>query len=497
MIRFATSMLYRQSAINMGQQQTALVKVQQQMATGNRLLENADDPVASARLLNLKDELGRYDQYERNADLANGRLNIEETALEGAGEILQRSSEFAIQANSGVLNDDNRKAIAGEIRQLRDELLNLANTQDGNGEYLFAGFNSRTQPFTVDATNLVSYQGDQGQRLVKAGPALDVPVSDSGFDVFQNAPTGNTSFFSSFNVAPATANAGNGTIAVGSIVDPNAAQKHDYKITFNAGGTAFDVIDATNNNAPVLTGAPYLSGQPIQFNGLQTSIRGAPSGGENFDIKGMTITSVTGGLTMDKVSAPDPIAFLHHAYEIKFTVAAGPVTTFNVTDVTNNNAPVLTGMTYSAGQTIPFNGLQTAISGTPATNDTFTIQPSRKQDLFKTLDKLATALETSASTPTQAEQLRQTLGAGLSELDLGFDHLTGVRAKLGARMNALDDQQNTNGNFAVHLKKTISEIGDLDYAEAATRLSRETLVLQAAQQSFIKIEGLSLFNYMR
>jgi flagellar hook-associated protein 3 FlgL len=230
---------------------------------------------------------------------------------------------------------------------------------------------------------------------------------------------------------------------------------------------------------------------------LQTAIRGTPAGGATVDIKGMTITSVTGGLTMDKVSAPDPIAFLHHAYEIKFTVAAGPVTTFNVTDVTNNNAPVLTGMPYRSGQTIPFNGLQTAISGTPADKDTFTIQPSRKQDLFKTLDKLATALETSTGTPTQAEQLRQTLGAGLSELDLGFDHLTGVRAKLGARMNALDDQQNTNGDFAVHLKQTISTIGDLDYAEAATRLSRETLVLQAAQQSFIKIEGLSLFNYMR
>ena len=307
MIRFATSMLYRQSAINMGQQQTALVKVQQQMATGNRILENADDPVASARLLNLKDELGRYDQYERNSDLANGRLNLEETVLEGSGEILQRSSELAIQANNGVLNDDNRKAIAGEIRQLRDELLNLANTQDGNGEYLFAGFKSDKPPFTADTSNppVVTYNGDAGQRLIQAGPTLNVAVGDPGSSAFGSA---------------------------------------------------------------------------------------------------------------------------------------------------------------------------TAVGTT---------------DLFKTLGDFITALETPGPlNQTAAAAAQDGIKAGLTQVD-------GIRAKIGARMKALDDQQNTNGDFAVHLKQTISDIGDLDYAEAATRLSREMLVLQAAQQSFIKIEGLSLFNYMR
>lgn len=307
MLRISTSQLYRQSAINMGQQQTSLVKTQQQLATGKRILENADDPVASARLLNLNEELGRYDQYQRNTDLANGRLNIEETALEGANEILQRSSELAIQANSGVLNDDNRKAVAGEIRQLRDELLNLANTQDGNGEYLFAGFKSDKPPFTTDTSNppVVTYNGDAGQRLIQAGPALNVAVSDPGSSAFGSA----------------------------------------------------------------------------------------------------TATGTT--------------------------------------------------------------------------------------DLFKTLGDFINVLETPGPlSQTAAATAQAGIKAGLTQVD-------GIRSKIGARMNALDDQQNTNGDFAVHLKQTVSDIGDLDYAEAATRLSREMLVLQAAQQSFIKLEGLSLFNYMR
>jgi flagellar hook-associated protein 3 FlgL len=310
MLRIATTQLYQQAAKTMGDRQTALFKVQQQMATGNRLLTNSDDPVGSARMLGLNEELGRYDQYQRNTGLANSRLNVEETTLEGVGQTLQNVRELIVQANNAPLNDSDRRDIAQQIRQFHAQLVGLANTQDGNGEYLFAGFQSHTQPFTVDANNLVSYQGDQGQRLIKVGPGLDVPVSDSGFEVFQNVPAGN-------------------------------------------------------------------------------------------------------------------------------------------------------------------------------------------QDLFTTLNKLATALETGTGTPAQLTQFNDAMATGLSELDQGLDHLTGIRAKIGGRMNALDDQQNTNGDFAVHLKQTIGDIGDLDYAEAATRLSRETLVLQAAQQSFVKIQGLSLFNYMR
>ncbi|MCC6135240.1 MAG: flagellar hook-associated protein FlgL [Candidatus Contendobacter sp.] len=305
MLRIATNQLYYQAAKTMGERQTALAKVQQQMATGNRLLTNSDDPVGSARLLGLNEELSRYDQYQRNTDLANGRLNLEETVLEGTGEVLQRVRELTVQANNDTLNDSDRRDIATQIRQLHGELVGLANTQDGNGEYLFAGFKSHTQPFVLDGNNQAIYQGDQGQRLIKAGPNLDVAVGDSGIDVFQ--------------------------------------------------------VDSTD----------------------------------------------------------------------------------------------------------PAKGL------------------------FATLDKLASAMETPSA------QFHQAMADGLAALDVGFDNLSGIRAKVGARMNALEDQQNTNGDFAVHLQQIIGEIGDLDYAEAATRLSRETLVLQAAQQSFVKIQGLSLFNYMR
>lgn len=402
MLRIATSQIYQQGSKAISERQVALAKVQQQLATGNRILTPSDDPVGSARLLGLNEELSRYDQYQRNIDVANGRLNLEETTLEGAGEILQQARELTVQANNDTLNNSDRRDVAKQIRQLHTQLLSLANSQDGNGEYLFAGFQSRTQAFVLGSNNQAIYQGDQGQRLVKVGPSLDIAVGDSGAEVFQGAFNGN----GSFRVAATAANTGNGMIAVGNVTDPTAFQKH--------------------------------------------------------------------------------------AYTIQFTSA----TTFDVTDTTNSTV-ILSNQSYIADQAITFNGLQTAIDGAPASGDTFTIQPSTRQDLFATLDNLASALETAADAPpAKTAQLHQTLANSLAELDQGLDHLTGIRAKIGSRLNALEDQQNTNSDFSVHLQQIISDIGDLDYAEAATRLSQETLVLQAAQQSFLRIQSLSLFNYM-
>ncbi|MGB2974346.1 MAG: flagellar hook-associated protein FlgL, partial [Candidatus Competibacter sp.] len=236
MLRIATAQFYQQGAKAMNGGQMALAKVQQQMATGQRILANADDPVGSARLLSLKDELGRYDQYQRNIDVASGRMSLEESTLGDAGELLQRTRELTIQANNAPLNDNDRRDIAKEIRQIHSQMFSLANTKDGDGEYLFSGFQSRSQPFVLDANNQAIYQGDQGQRLVKAGPTLDVPVSDSGDEVFRGALNGN----GSFRVTATATNTGNGSIAVGSVTDPTAFAGHSYSIAFTS-ATTFDV----------------------------------------------------------------------------------------------------------------------------------------------------------------------------------------------------------------------------------------------------------------
>jgi flagellar hook-associated protein 3 FlgL len=108
------------------------------------------------------------------------------------------------------------------------------------------------------------------------------------------------------------------------------------------------------------------------------------------------------------------------------------------------------------------------------------------QSAFVTLDTLATSLE--ANSPTQAS---------LTDVDNALSNVLTVRAKLGARLNAIESQQQAYQSLALTVETQLSGVQDLDYAEAVSRLNRETLALQAAQQTYTHVQGLSLFDFLR
>ncbi|MBT6274614.1 MAG: hypothetical protein HOI95_10830 [Chromatiales bacterium] len=139
---------------------------------------------------------------------------------------------------------------------------------------------------------------------------------------------------------------------------------------------------------------------------------------------------------------------------------------------------------------ITFNGIQTAIGGTPEHGDTFTVAPSANQDVFATLDNLVNTLSTGGVT------LQNGLNRALTDIDQGIENLVRVRTEVGARFNTIDTQENVNADFTVELKTSLSALQDLDYTEAATRMNQQLLTLQAAQQAFVRVQGLSLFNFI-
>ena len=107
------------------------------------------------------------------------------------------------------------------------------------------------------------------------------------------------------------------------------------------------------------------------------------------------------------------------------------------------------------------------------------------EDVFTTLYNLASDLEADAPNPNSLDQL-----------DNAMTHLLGFRATVGARLNAVDSQENINGSLLLQLEQTRSSIRDLDYAEAASQLSQQSVTLQAAQQAFVRVQNLNLFNYL-
>ena len=268
---------------------------------GERLLSPSDDPDAATRVLNLNQIIDTTTQYQRNADFANTRLALEETVLTDIGELLQRSRELSVQANNASLSASDRRSIAFEVRANIDSLVQLANSRDASGEYLFSGFQTDTKPFSDDGLGNFSYAGDQGQRSLQIGARRNVTVGDSGVEVFM-------------------------------------------KVDDGAGG-----VDS----------------------------------------------------------------------------------------------------------------------------------------MFSMLYEFATDLD--ANTPS---------GTTLTRLDSALDNVLNTRASIGARLNTVENQKNANESFSVLLQENRSNLEDLDYAEAVSRFEQQLLALQASQQTFVKIQGLSLFNYL-
>ena len=300
-MRISTSQMYYQGVTAMLDKQAELARTQQQLATGQRILAPSDDPAAATQSMQLEQIIETTRQYQRNADFAESRLSLEETVLVEVGNILQRVRELAVRANNDTLGAGDRTAIAAEVRAVQQDLVQLANTQDANGEYIFAGFQTATVPFNDDGAGNFSYNGDQGQRALQIGDNRQVTIGDAGDQVFMRVDDGAGGFSSMFDVL----------------------------------------------------------------------------------------------------------------YEFATDLEA--------------NAP-----------------------------DTST----------------------------------------LTRLDSALDNVLTVRASIGARMNSIENQRGANDAFSLLMEENRSRLRDLDYAEAVSRFEQQMLALQASQQSFIKIEGLSLFNYL-
>ncbi len=297
-MRISTQSIYDGGVLQLGSLQTSLARTQNQLSTGRRIITAADDPVAAARVLEITQSEQINLQFVTNRQNARSSLSQVELALTGVTELLQDVKTLAVNAGNATLTDADRQSLATELEGRRDDLLGLANTADGAGGFLFSGFKATTLPFILTPTG-AQYQGDQGQRILQVGSSRQLPISDSGRSVFEENITGNGTFTTAANVAPP--NTGSGIVSSGSVTNAAALTGDSYSITFAVAPgsppvTTFDVIDTTTG-VPVSQGTPYVSGQPINFDGLQFDIRGAPADTDSFTVQPSTKQSVFTTLT--------------------------------------------------------------------------------------------------------------------------------------------------------------------------------------------------------
>ncbi|WP_305906590.1 flagellar hook-associated protein FlgL [Methylomarinum sp. Ch1-1] len=528
------------------EQQAKLTKTQMQLSTGVKVLTPADDPIAAARTLDLQESIDKTAQYQDNIATARARLNIEEGSLDSAENILFRAKELAIQALNAPLNENDRLSIKYEIDQLLENMVGVANTKNANGEYIFAGDLSNIQPFVWngDANGYV-YQGGVNQRTLDIASERRVADGDLGSEVFQWVPSvsqegdaifdgqeiGSRSIMDTLQTL-SEALANDYDIPRASIVGSRFAR---YGADYSGGNsTSFDLTLTDNTDGSSSTVTVNL---PV-----------APDNGDyqSLDEVVSAINAQLGGSNMQAIADGNQLEFVSstggQAYTISLAEASGSfLTDFGFKDgVSGTGADLggvlsgtktLTSASYvsspssfelvaadGAKETIILDqdyadvdaliaNIQGQIDGSdlagkvvidPDANPLEFLALSDGSAASVTINEISgTFLSDAGFSDGQTGRVfNQTANDVLSDLDAGLESLLKARTSVGARLNALDDQEIQHEKFTLDMESTLSETRDLDYAEAISRFNQQNASLQAAQQAFARVQNLSLFNYI-
>lgn len=290
-MRISNVSMNQNAVNNMQQNEARIQRLVEQISLGKKNLLPSDNPVDASQVQKLKSNNSILKNYIYNNQLAENYLTEIEANLTDFQSVLQQVNSLIKQASNTVMNNQQRSLIANEIEGHLDELVSIANRTGNQGGYLFSGYRDHIKPYSyIDGQ--YQYQGDSGERLLQIGANVYLPITVSGYDLFEQQKTGN----GVFNItAGRIANTGDGVVATSKIVDAKAYNSEEtYSIEFmiNSTGNLCYVVsgnqsgqiipsqlDMVPNNAPV-----FIPDAPIQINGIEIVISGMPDSGDSFEI---------------------------------------------------------------------------------------------------------------------------------------------------------------------------------------------------------------------
>ncbi|MDC0663288.1 flagellar hook-associated protein FlgL [Marinobacter sp. SS21] len=526
MIRISSQQIFSGGISRMQTANSNLQQTQEQISTGKRVNRPSDDPVAAARILKLDQEVARIEQFQRNAGLAENRLNQEEAALASVVDVVQRVRELTVQAGNATLSKNDRISIAAELRQRLDQLATLGNTRDASGEYIFSGFQGEKPAFGQNISGHYVYQGDEGQLQLEIDEGVSVAISDHGKGIFVDIPSAHTTFF-----AEASPNNLSGAqISTGMVLDQqvyddfvSSINGDDLIVRFQddgAGGLNYEVVTKSDPEPkPVIAAGAYTSGGSIVVEGIQFEITGAQLNDE-FNIKttnkqslftsvekliyGLenqpktpataTIDGATGfipntgdllyinGIELGPFTAGDTIADLQSAINTNFELEE-----LGITAAIDSGQLTIT----SIGQDLRVSADDESVDP-PVTTWTgdLTVSGAKFQDLSVT----GGVGVTTANFGSGQQAFDDLIADSLINLDNAQDSVLLTQTEIGGRLNAVESTTVFLEDSSIYTKDIRSQLQDVDYAEAISTLSFQSFVLEAAQASFAQVSRLSLFD---
>lgn len=374
-MRVSTSMIYNKGLQQIQAQSAGLLQTQQQIASGRRILTPADDPVAAARALEIRQSQSSNEQFLSNQAAANDRLRTTENRLTGVGDIMQYMRERAVQAGNAALGGRELGYIATDLRAQFDALVGLANSRDAQGDYVFGGYQTRQPPYAGGFGN-VAYQGDDNQMAVQVSPSRYMPVSFAGSDVFGSARLPDPGVQVRGVAAPDSALASFGVSLSTTSVTPDAGISYtlrydeaadDYLVTRReADGTVNDLgaatFDAVAQTLSFDGGVVFdLAGTAVDGDALQVFV-----GSSGITVANSGVQASAGfdlGLA-DSSAQPEPgVRYIVEWDDVNGAYQVTPIDAGGVVQ------PQITATYDAANGTLSFDGLDFNLSGTPRAGD--------------------------------------------------------------------------------------------------------------------------------
>lgn len=406
-MRVSTAQFYYQNSLNMSLKSSDLNEQTPYLSSGKRVLSAKDDSVSYGKLSGYKNDISQIEQFNRNIIQSKNHNVLTETSFALTQETMLQVKQHFIQANNSALTDDDRKSIADQMKQYLSQILDVANSKDESGGYIFSGHKIDKQPFALQADNSVIYQGDKGIDQLSIGNNVFVDINQPGDIAFEKIPNAIGDFSPTYNT-----NVGGATITR-AVVDDRGS----YDTITSPPGYTLDFTDA--------------------------------------DFSGQLEVVITDANT-NAVTTIDP---------------------------------------FVPGQAFSFNGVEVTIEGTPAIGDQFVLNEDEEVSIFETLKSAIDWLESSGNA-ANSSQHEIDYGHILSQINRATSYVSSQQGLAGINLQLIDSQESRHLDTNLSLEQGRSSIEDLDFASAVSQFEQSQVALQAAQQTFSRLQGLSLFNYL-
>ncbi len=303
-MQISTSEFLLGSLNDMLNQQQNVNTLNTEIATGQTLLDASTNPAGAAEVLNAANAISQYNYDQGNAQSATQSLQNGVSVLQQVTNLIDSLQQTALQAGDTTTTASNRASLVQTAQAALQQLVQLANVQDANGQYLFSGTQSGVVPYSIQPDGQVVFNGDAGTNQIQIGPSLSVPSSMSGSGIFTDIPAG----VNGVTVSADSSNAGGGYAVVGGVTNISQLASArlagtQYEISFAAGaGGSLTYTVASGTGAPgssgftassgVVASGNFTAGSDLTFGGIDVRINGTPDAGDSFDVQTGATTSM-------------------------------------------------------------------------------------------------------------------------------------------------------------------------------------------------------------